>query len=127
MSSAIRFIKTHGLFRAMDALKASPFDTTHVAICEGSIYSVREDDRGRAIFNLVQQWCGLSLGYEIDLCDIHELRNLVEALILIRSIGCNIHDYLDGELANFWMHGLKYSQERIAQAYNLVKAYEAEQ
>lgn len=126
--SAINFIKKHGLLRAKDLLKAAPFATTHFAVDQDGIYNLRRDDRGHAIFNRPnQEWWSLGRVYDCDLCDIQELNNLVEALDLIRNIGDKIHDYLDGELANFWMLGLKYSQDRIIQAFNLVKAYEAEQ
>ena len=126
--SAIKFIKTHGLLRAKDLLKTAPFGTTHFAVDQDGIYNLRRDDRGHAIFNRPnQEWWSLGRVYDCDLYEIQEVNSLVEALDLIRNIGDKIHDYLDGELANFWMHGLKYSQERITQAYNLVKAYEAEQ
>lgn len=128
MSSAIRFIKTHSLLQAKDLLKTAPFDTTHFAVDDDGVYNVRQDDRGHAIFNRPnQEWWSLGRVYDCDLYDIQEINSLVEALELIRNIGDNIHDYIDGELSNFWMHGLRYSQERIIQAFKLVKAYEVSQ
>lgn len=126
--SAIQFVKRFGVLQAKDMLKAAPFETTHIATDEHGIYKFRVDDRGQAIFNRPnQEWWGLGRNYDCDLYDIHEIKDLVDALDLIRNIGDKIHDYLDGELLNFWLHGMKYSQERIIQAYNLVKAFEADQ
>ena len=126
--SAIQFVKRFGVLQAKDMLKAAPFETTHIATDEHGIYKIRVDDRGQAIFNRPnQEWWGLGRNYDCDLYDIHEIKDLVDALDLIRNIGDKIHDYLDGELLNFWLHGMKYSQERIIQAYILVKAFEADQ
>lgn len=126
--SAIQFVKRFGVLQAKDMLKAAPFETTHIATDEHGIYKFRVDDRGQAIFNRPnQEWWGLGRNYDCDLYDIHEIKDLVDALDLIRNIGDKIHDYLDGELLTFWLHGMKYSQERIIQAYNLVKAFEAGQ
>lgn len=126
--SAIQFVKRFGVLQAKDALKTAPFETTHIATDEHGIYKIRVDDRGQAIFNRPnQEWWGLGRNYDCDLYDIHEIKDLVDALDLIRNIGDKIHDYLDGELLTFWLHGMKYSQERIIQAYNLVKAFEAGQ
>lgn len=126
MRSAIDFYHTFGLFKAKDTLKAAPFETTHIASDDDGLYYVRKNDQGLAIFNKPhQEWWGLGLTVEGDLYDICEVKNLVESFALVRSIGPDRNKYISGERLNYWMNGLKYSQDQILRALGLVKVLEA--
>lgn len=121
------FAKRVGLLKIKDLLKAAPFETTHISQDDDGFYYIRENEQGLAIFNKPhQEWWGLGRDASHKF-NIYELKTIVEAFMLVNAIGLTKESYLKIPYGNVWINGLKYTQPRILNAFDLVAGFEVMQ